>query len=88
MSFSDSLPGSRWLSLALSGSHPGWWDGAYLRVAPRRGALAVATTLVGEGEPAGLAGDPVGGGQSDTGKGARGKDEKEQEAMHGDRFQT
>ena len=61
---------------------------AYLRVAPRRGALAVATTLVGEGEPAGLAGHPVGGGQSDTGKGARGKHEKEQEAMHGDRFQT
>ena len=43
---------------------------AYLRVAPRRGALAVAATLVGEGEPAGLAGNPVGGGQSDTGKGA------------------
>ena len=70
--------------MALSGSHPGWWDGAYLRVAPRRGALAVATTLVGEGEPAGLAGDPVGSGQSDTGKGARGKEEEEDETRHCD----
>ena len=54
-----------------------------LRVAPRGGALAVAAALVCEREPASLAGDPVGGGQGDTGQGARGKDEEEK-ARHCD----
>ena len=55
-----------------------------LGVAPRGGALAVAPTLEREREPASLAGDSVGGGQGDTGQGAGGKEEEEDETRHCD----
>ena len=48
------------------------------------GAFAVAATLVREREAAGLAGHPVGGGQGDTGQGAGGKEEEEDETRHCD----
>ena len=55
-----------------------------LEVAPCGRALAVAATLVHEGEPASLARNPVGSGQGDAGQGARGKEEEEEEARHCD----
>ena len=50
--------------------------------ASRGRALAVALTLVSEGEPASLAGDTVGCGQGDAGQGGRGTEEEEDETRH------